>query len=178
MWFDDWASLVQIAVKSVIGFAAVVLLLRVAGKRSITKLNAFDLILIFTVGSILATTIINPDTTLSEGLWALALLVGLQWLTAWLSSRSVGFRTLIKSQPTLLVYDGEMLLENMKKERILEVEVQSALRQHGIHDIKNAKAVVLETEGKISVLAAKDGDDVTSLQIEGIDVPARKGPAK
>lgn len=171
MWFDDWASLGQILIKAVIGFAALVALFRVAGKRSIAKLNAFDLVLVFTVGSILATTILNTDTTISEGLLALVLLVGLQWLTAWLATRSGSFRTVIKSQPTLLAYDGEMLKANMKQERIAEVEVQSALRQHGIHDIKQVKAVILETEGEISVLATNDGDPTASLRISGIELP-------
>lgn len=171
MWFDDWSSLLQIVVKATIGFAALVLLLRVAGKRAITKLNAFDLVLVFTVGSILATTILNTQTTISEGLLALALLVGLQWLTAWLSTRSSGFRALIKSEPTLLAYDGKLLLANLRRERIAEVEVQAALRQNGIHDLAGAKAVVLETEGEISVLKNDGGDPTASLGVSGIDVP-------
>lgn len=174
MWFDDWESLQQIVVKAVVGFAALVFLLRLVGKRSVTKLNAFDLVLVFTVGSILATTILNTQTTISEGLLALCMLVGLQWGTAWLSTRSQRFRTLIKSQPTLLAYDGEMLHDNMKRERIAEVELLAALRQQGVHDVADVKAVVLETEGNISVLRPDGGDPSGSLRISGIDIPNRE----
>lgn len=171
MWFDDWESLQQIVVKAVVGFAALVFLLRLVGKRAVAKLNAFDLVLVFTVGSILATTILNTQTTLSEGLLALAMLVLLQWATAWLSTRSSGFRSLIKSEPTLLAYDGEMLRDNMQRERIAEVELLAALRQQGIHDVADVKAVVLETEGDISVLRPDGGDPSSSLRISGIDIP-------
>lgn len=171
MWFDDWESLLQIVIKAVVGFAALVFLLRLVGKRSVAKLNAFDLVLVFTVGSILATTILNTQTTLSEGLLALAMLVALQWLTAWLATRSQGFRSLIKSEPTLLAYDGKLLHDNMKRERIAEVELLAALRQQGIHDVADVKAVVLETEGEISVLKPQEGDPAASLRISGIDIP-------
>src|SRR5690606_31612730 len=171
MWFDDWDSLLQIAIKAIVGFAALVALLRVFGKRSIAKLNAFDLVLVFTVGSILATTILNTQTTISEGLLALAMLVGLQWLTAWLSTRSQGFRNLIKSQPTLLAYDGRLLRDNIRRERIAEVELLAALRQQGVHDVADVKAVVMETEGEISILKPEGGDPSASLRISGIDIP-------
>lgn len=171
MWFDDWASLGQIIVKAVIGFAVLVALLRAAGKRSVTKLNAFDLVLVFTVGSILATTILNTNTTISEGVLALVMLVGLQWLTALLATRVPAFQSLIKSEPTLLAYDGQLLKKNMRRERIAEVEVQAALRQHGVHALSDAKAVVLETEGEISVLKKGHGDPASSLRISGIHLP-------
>ncbi len=174
MWFDDWTSMGQIVIKAVIGFAALVFLLRIAGKRTIAKLNAFDLVLVFTVGSILATTILNTQTTISEGLLALGLLVGLQWLTAWLTTRSAGFRALIKSEPTLLAYEGKLLHANMRRERVAEVELQAALRQHGVHNIAETKAVVLETEGEISLLKAGDGDPSASLIASGVNVDAAK----
>lgn len=171
MWFDDWASLGQIIVKAVVGFGVLVVLLRIAGKRAITKLNAFDLVLVFTVGSILATTILNTQTTISEGALALIMLVGLQWLSAFFATRSAGFRALIKSEPTLLAYDGRMLKGNMRRERIAEVELQAALRSHGVHDLSETRAVVLETEGDISVLKKDGADPSAALRISGIDIP-------
>lgn len=171
MWFDDWSSLEQIAIKAVVGFVALVVLLRIAGKRSITKLNAFDLILVFTVGSILATTILNTQTTISEGLLALGMLVGLQWLTAFFATHSSRFRGLIKSEPTLLVYEGKLLHANMRRERVAEVEIQAALRQQGIQHISEVKAMVLETEGEISVLKGEGSDISETLKISGISIP-------
>ena len=175
MWFDDWNSLEQIAAKSIIGFAVVVLLLRIAGNRSVAKLNAFDLVLVFTVGSILATTILNNGTTITEGGLALAMLVGLQWLTAWSATRWPGFRTLIKSQPVLLAYDGALLPDNMRRARVAEIEILATLRQHGVATLAEVQALVLESEGDISVLKRGSGDATAQLRQSGMNVPAGGG---
>lgn len=177
MWFDDWATLASIAVKTVIGFAGVVFLVRIGGKRLLAKLNAFDLVISFTVGSLLASMILSSQVAVAEGLLALVVLLSLVAATSFVASRSAGFRKLIKSEPTLLVYDGEMLTANMKAERIAEVEIAAILRNNGVHDLADVKAVVLETEGDFSVLT-KDGNEKTgSLAISGIDIPhgARTG---
>ena len=67
MWFDDWQSIGTIAVKAVIGYAALVLLLRASGKRTLAKFNAFDMVLVFTVGSILATMILTTRPASPRG---------------------------------------------------------------------------------------------------------------
>ena len=171
MWFDDWASLVTIAGKAVIGFAGLVLLLRVGGKRLLAKLNAFDMVVTFTVGSLLASMIISSEVSVADGMVALSVLLGLAVTTSFLSTRSAAFRHLIKSQPTLLVYDGEYLQANMKRERIAKVEIAAVMRSQGVHNLKDVKAMVLETEGDISVLTQGGDEPVGSLGISGIDVP-------
>lgn len=172
MWFDDWPSLVSIAVKAVIGFAGLVFLLRIGGKRLLAKLNAFDMVVTFTVGSLLASMIISSEVSVADGLVALTVLVALSVTTSFLATRSSRFRMLIKSQPTLLVYDGSYLRANMKRERIAEVEIAAVMRGQGVHDLADVKAMVLETEGDISVLTRDGGDRTGSLAISGIDVPS------
>ena len=174
MWFDDWQSIGTIAVKAVIGYAALVLLLRASGKRTLAKLNAFDMVLVFTVGSILATMILNNQTSIAEGLIGLAMIVGLQFVTASLAVRSHFFRKIIKSDPTLLVYEGRLLHHSMARARVAEVEVLAAMREHGVHDLSDLKAVVLETEGTISVLERDGGDPARSLAISGIEIPQQQ----
>ena len=173
MWFDDWSSLASIVAKALIGFVGLVFLVRIGGKRLLAKLNAFDLVVSFTVGSLLASMILSSQVAVVEGLLALTVLVALAAATSFLASRSRGFRTLIKSQPTLLVYDGDYLRANMRRERIAEVEIAAVMRNHGVHDLADVKAMVLETEGDISVLR-RDGDGKAgSLSISGIDIPGR-----
>ena len=173
MWFDDWDTLQSIAVKAVIGFAVLVTLLRLGGKRTLAKFNAFDLVLTFTIGSVLATTIMSSRTTLSEGALAMAILVALNWIIAFTAIRSQTFRSIIKSDPTLLVYDGAYLRGNMRRERVDDVEVLAAMREHAVHDLKRVKAVILETEGEMSVLSRDDGDPVDSLRTSGIELPGK-----
>lgn len=175
MWFDDWSSLLSIAVKAVIGFAGLVFLLRVGGKRLLARLNAFDMVVTFTVGSLLASMIISSQVSVAEGLVALSVLLALAVATSFLATRSAAFRRLIKSQPTLLVYDGAYLRANMKRERIAEVEIAAVMRSQGVHDLADVKAMILETEGDISVLTRDGGDRTGSLAISGIDIPAESG---
>lgn len=83
-----------------------VLLLRVSGKRTLTKMNAFDLVVTVALGSTLATVLLTKSVALAEGLTAFVLLIFLQFVLTWLSVRSRAVGRLVKSEPTLLVYQG------------------------------------------------------------------------
>ena len=82
------------------------LLLRVSGKRTLTKMNAFDLVVTVALGSMLATVLLAKSVALAEGLTAFVLLIFLQFVLTWLSVRSRAGSRLVKSEPTLLVYQG------------------------------------------------------------------------
>ena len=84
----------------------VLLLLRVSGKRTLTKMNAFDLVVTVALGSTLATVLLTKSVALAEGLTAFVLLIFLQFVLTWLFVRSQAASRLVKSEPTLLVYQG------------------------------------------------------------------------
>ena len=84
----------------------VLLLLRVSGKRTLTKINAFDLVVTVALGSTLATVLLTKSVALAEGLTAFVLLIFLQFVLTWLFVRSQAASRLVKSEPTLLVYQG------------------------------------------------------------------------
>lgn len=152
MLFDSWAGLGRTLLVGPLAYAALVLLLRVSGKRTLTKLNAFDLVVTVALGSTLATILLSKSVALAEGVVAFALLIGLQFAITWLSVRSPRFQGLIKAEPTLLVRDGRFLDGALRRERITREEVLAALRASGVADVSAVAAVVLETDGTISVL--------------------------
>ena len=76
MWFQSWSDLLRVLLVGTAGYAAVVVLLRVTGKRTLAKLNAFDLVVTVALGSTLATILLSADVSWSEGALALALLAG------------------------------------------------------------------------------------------------------
>ena len=115
-------------------------------------LNAFDLVVTVALGSTLATVLLSKTVPLAEGIAALTLLVGLQFLITWLSVRWPSFRRLVKSEPTLLMLRGSPLDRAMREQRITLEEVTAAVRSRGFADMAEAGAVVLETDGTISVL--------------------------
>ncbi|MBU8536600.1 DUF421 domain-containing protein [Falsiroseomonas tokyonensis] len=152
MFFDSWFGLLRVLMVGTIAYAALVLLLRVSGKRTLAKLNAFDLIVTVALGSTLATVLLSKSVALVEGLAAFALLAGLQYVVAWLSVRSTRFSDLVKSEPTLLLHHGRFLESAMRAQRVTRAEVLAALRSSGAATPEQVAAVVLETDGSLSVI--------------------------
>ena len=109
MIFDTWSGLGRVLLVGTLAYAALVAILRISGKRTLTKLNAFDLVVTVALGSTLATVLLSQSVALAEGVLAMALLVLLQYAITWLSVRSPGFRGWVKSEPTLLVHRGRFL---------------------------------------------------------------------
>ncbi|MCI0753774.1 DUF421 domain-containing protein [Teichococcus vastitatis] len=177
MFFDGWFGLLRVLVVGTLAYAALVLLLRVSGKRTLAKLNAFDLIVTVALGSTLATILLSESVALLEGLTAFALLAGLQYLVAWLSVRSRRFGDLVKSEPTLLLHRGRFLEGAMRAQRVTHPEILAALRSSGVSDVAQAAAVVLETDGSLSVIQGAAGDEGLGT-LAGMSAGANGGPAR
>lgn len=164
MLWNSWESVLKILTVGVTSYAGLLLILRVSGKRTLSKLNAFDLIVTVTVGSMLATTILSPDVSLIGGLTAIGLLVSLQLGVTFLSVRVPPFKRFVKASPTLLVENGSMLNDALRREGVTRGEVLQAVRSAGrasLHGIY----VVLETNGEVSVVDGTDGDLTTMADL-------------
>ena len=79
MFFDDWGGLVRVAVVGLLAYIGLVLLLRISGKRTLSKMNAFDLVVTVALGSTLATILLSSAVALAEGLLAFVVLISLQF---------------------------------------------------------------------------------------------------
>lgn len=169
MFFDGWFGLFRVLIVCILAYAAVIFWLRISGKRTLSKWNAFDFIVTIALGSTLATVILSKDVAFAEGVLALGLLVGLQFALTFLAVRSGWIRQLIKAEPRLLFDRGEFLLHAMRDERITESEIRMAIRAAGSAAIEEIEAVVLETDGGLSVIAKSKTLSRTALT----DVPAR-----
>jgi uncharacterized membrane protein YcaP (DUF421 family) len=158
--FDDWAGLGRTLAVGAAAYLGLVLILRLSGKRTLSKLNAFDLVVTVALGSTLATILLSKDVALAEGLLGLALLVSLQLAVAWLSTRSERWQGLVKATPALLMRDGRFIDVALRRERLTREEVLAAVRQQGIGDLAEVGAVVLETDGSLSVLRGPAAPEV------------------
>jgi uncharacterized membrane protein YcaP (DUF421 family) len=98
MFFDSWFGLLRVLVVGTLAYVALVAVLRISGKRTLTKLNAFDLVITVVLGSTLATVLLSKSVVLAEGVLAMALLVLLQFVITWLSVRSPRIRDLVKGE--------------------------------------------------------------------------------
>jgi uncharacterized membrane protein YcaP (DUF421 family) len=164
MFFDDAGGIVRTLVVGALAYVALLLILRASGKRTLSKMNAFDWIVTVALGSTVATVILNADVALAEGVTALALLVGLQFLVSWLSVRSQTVRSLVRAEPRLLFYEGAFLRDTMRKERVTESEVYQAVRTSGFAEAEAVLAVVIETDGTFSVIARGEHGTHDALQ--------------
>ena len=164
MFFQDWSGIVRTLLVGVLAYAGLILLLRVSGKRTLSKMNAFDLIVTVALGSTLATVLLSEEVALAEGMAAFVLLILLQFAITSLSIRSERFQGLIKAEPALLVHRGRFLEGAMKRERVTEEEVRAALRAQKIGSLEEAAAVVLETDGTFTVLPGVGGESGSALQ--------------
>lgn len=154
--FRNLKELLRVLVVGASGYVLLIVFLRISGKRTLTKMNAFDLVVTVALGSTLATMLLSQSVTLAGGLTAAALLIGLQYVVTFVSIRSPSFRHIVKSEPTMIFHKGDFLRSAMKRERIPEEEIYAAARKAGVKSMDDIQAVVLETDGDLSVILKTD----------------------
>lgn len=157
------SSFIRIVTVGFLAYISLVIFLRTSGKRTLTKLNAFDLVVTVALGSTLATIILSKDVSLLEGITALALLIVMQYVITFASVRSKSFTNLIKSEPKLLYSGNSFLTQAMKKERITENEILQAVRKQGIGSMNEVRAIILENDGGMSVISGEPGDSLSNV---------------
>ena len=172
MWFDSWESLLRVIVGGAFAYGSLVAILRVSGKRTLSKLNAFDLVVTVALGSTLATVLLSKDVAVADGLAAFAVLVLGQYAISTLAVRSRRIRRLVKSEPRVLLYRGQVSEDAMRLERVTLEEIESVVRGAGLSSTGEAGAVILETDGSFHVLAELGADRSALQQVRGFSTAA------
>ncbi|WP_130806329.1 DUF421 domain-containing protein [Senegalia massiliensis] len=167
MFFQNWNQIFKIIILAVLFYISLVFILRISGKRTLADLNAFDLVVTITMGSIFSTTLLSSSTELFEGLTAILTLVMMQYIMSKISVYSKKFTKILKSSPTLLYYDGEFLEKNFKKTRVTKDDIIQQVRLEQGLTLSQISAVVLEPNGKLSVITNipnKDKEQIESYK--------------
>lgn len=152
MLFQGWPGIARTLLVGTLAYVTLVLFLRISGKRTLSKLNAFDLVVTVALGSTLSAILLQESIALAEGATALGLLILLQYLVTFASVRSNSVAKLIRSEPTLLVRSGSFCHDAMMRQRITEDEIMSAVRSNGRQGLDEIEAVVLESDGTLSII--------------------------
>ncbi len=152
MLFDNLQGVLRVIIMGALAYVALITILRASGKRTLAKMNAFDLVVTVALGSTLATILLSKDVALAEGIAALLVLVLLQYAIAAMSVRWRWVAELAKSDARILLRDGVIDKTACQDERVTEVEVQSAVRSAGYGDLADIAAVVIETDGSFSII--------------------------
>jgi uncharacterized membrane protein YcaP (DUF421 family) len=152
LFFNGWEALIRIVIVGVVSYITLILLLRVSGKRTLSRMNAYDMVITMALGSILAKVLLTADQSISESVTAMFVLIALQYSVSVAMCRWRWMRHFLSAKPTLLFHQGQYIEGAMKKERVDKDEVQAAIHAKGIADNGVVEAVILGTNGDLSVL--------------------------
>jgi len=158
----DPLTAAEIALRTAVVYVALLVGLRVAGKRELGQMTVFDLVVLLVIANAVQNAMVGDDTSLTGGLIAAATLLVLNGVVLQLGMRSRWLRERLRGTPTLLVHDGKVIARHLRQEGLGEEEVMQALREHGIADAASVKSAVLEVDGTISVIT-----DATSTRTRG-----------
>lgn len=142
----------NIAARTAVVYVALLLGMRLTGKREVGQMSLFDLVLLLLLANAVQNAMVGPDSSLVGGLLAAAVLLSFNAIVARLAFRSPRLRHLIVGTPTLLATNGTFIPQHLKREGIDEEFVLAALREHGLNDISQVAMAVLETDGSISIV--------------------------
>jgi uncharacterized membrane protein YcaP (DUF421 family) len=138
-------------VRAIVIYSALLIALRLFGKREVGQFTLYDLVFILLVANALQPAITGPDSSLGGGFVLIVVLVGTNYVVGKLDSMP-RFHRLFTPAPAVIVRDGKYLLEVMKKEGVDQEEVEMSMREHGIVDLKDVQLAVLEPDGTISIV--------------------------
>lgn len=140
----------EIVVRAVVIFVFIFLLTRLMGKKELSALSPFELILLVTIGDLVQQGVTQEDMSLTGAMLAAGtiglLIVALSYVTyRWPSSRSV-----LEGLPVVVVKDGRVLDEALRVERLRREDLEESARQQGIASIADVRLGVLEPDGKFA----------------------------
>jgi len=144
-------------------YFVLIILLRISGKRTLSDMNIFDFVVTVAIGTTLSSTIISKDVAVVDGLLALLSLVLLQYIIAFIAVRSNHLQKMIKSRPTILFFKGKYLFAAMRKERVSREEILQAMRSQGVSIEEQVEAVILETNGNVSVIKKSENKGTSTF---------------
>jgi uncharacterized membrane protein YcaP (DUF421 family) len=151
-----WPGIGLVVLRTAVVYAAILLGLRLAGKREVGQMTPFDLVLLLLLSNAVQNAMVGPDSSLVGGLAAAAVLILLNVAVGRIAARSAPIRALVKGHARLLVNRGILVQRNLDDEGITREDLMQALREHGVATLEDVRLAVLEVDGTISVLKNED----------------------
>ena len=154
---DLGVPLWEIVVRTLVVYVVVLGLLRLGGKRELGTMSPADLVVILIIANAVQNAMNGGDVSLVGGLVSAATLVGMNLLLGRIGRGIPVLGRLVVEDPTLLLQDGEPIAKNMDSEHVDLADIEMAAREHGIDDLREVAAAVLEVDGSISIIPRKGG---------------------
>jgi uncharacterized membrane protein YcaP (DUF421 family) len=151
-------------------YLAVLVAIRIMGKREVGQLSAFDLVVAIMIAELAAMAMDNIDMPLYQGLIPIFTLVGLEILFAWLSLKNHTIRGLVDGSPSIVISNGDIVEKELRKLRYNVSDLLGQLREKNVHNIDDVQFAVLETSGELSVVLK---DDRRPLTLKDLGIPPK-----
>jgi uncharacterized membrane protein YcaP (DUF421 family) len=145
-------SLAEKLVRSMAVYLFLLVAFRIAGKRQLSQITSFDLVVLLIISNVVQNAVIGNDNSLGGGLFGATVIFVLNGFVAWLTFRFKRVERLVEHTPTVLVKGGRILRDNLRRERLSLPEFRAALRRHGLVSLRDVRYVILEEDGHITVL--------------------------
>jgi len=133
-------------------FTFLLLVVRVSGRRELSSLTPFDLLLLVIVGDLIQQGVTQTDTSVTGAMIAVATIAGLSVLSSWIAFRSRAARRILEGDPIVLVENGKLIERNLKRERMTEDELAEEMRMSQIGSLDEVAWAILEASGHISFI--------------------------
>jgi uncharacterized membrane protein YcaP (DUF421 family) len=140
----------DLILRTVFVFLLILIVTRAVGRRELSSMEPFDLILLVVIGDLVQQGVTQSDQSLTGTTLVIGTMAVLVVFTAWLGYRFKRLRPILEGEPTLLISDGQILTRNLKRERMTVEEVEAEARLNSIGSLAKVRYAVLETNGKIS----------------------------
>lgn len=153
---------VVILIRSVIAFFVLLVLTRIMGKKQLSQLTFFDYIVGITIGSIAATMSVDQNVKISNGLISLTIWGLIPILLGYLGLKSRVFTRLTDGRPSIIIREGKVLEDEMKRNQLAIEELMMQLREKGVFKLDDVEMAVFETNGELSVMRKTEADPITA----------------
>ena len=162
----DWQELGLTAARGLLVYAAMLVVIRLLGKRTVGNFTAFDLLVALMLGEVVD-EIIYGDVTLLQGFTAIVVVALAKYLTGWLTYFSHGLDRLLEGKPTELIRDGAIVRRGLRHEVMNEKELMAALRLQGVSDVGEVKLAIMEVDGQVSVIRQEWAEPLQKSDVLG-----------
>ena len=155
-----------VAIRTLIMYAALLFSVRMMGKSELSKMSAFQLVVVFMIAELAAIPIDSTDASLINGLVAIFTLMFLQVLISYISTKSEGFKTLISGRPSILIEKGKLNVRELSRLRISITDLLEQLRIQDCPSICDVQYAIMESTGQLSVIKKAVDKPVTPKDID------------
>jgi uncharacterized membrane protein YcaP (DUF421 family) len=145
----------DIALRAVVLYVFVIFVMRVIGRRELSSLTPFDLVLLIILGDSIQQGLTQSDYSVTGAIIAVSTIASLQVLTSYISFRSSRARKLLEGLPIVVVERGKLVEENLRRERMTPAEVEEEMRLQQIASVEDVEWAIIETNGSISFIEKK-----------------------